>query len=275
MRVGTILSINEIKDILVEELENLHEFCNNNGIRYYLSGGTLLGAIRHQGFIPWDDDIDLIMPRSDYMRFIELTKHGMGENYRVFSSYTNNHHVYPFIKVCDKRTKLREFRHKNADGMGVFIDIFPMDGISDEQTVADKQLTKILFLRTCLKYACTSVFTSTNFLLTLPRLIIIGLCKAVGCNRIIRLIETLAVSSDFDTSDMAAVLVWGYKQKERIPRSIFEPQVLVKFENKSFYTTSGYDTYLSNLYGDYRMLPPEAKRIRKHDYEVVWSSEIQ
>lgn len=269
---GNEISIEEIKALLVEALQSFHDFCEENGLRYYLSGGTLLGAIRHGGFIPWDDDIDLIMPRPDYIKFIGMTKDGLKGHYSVQSVYSDKKYIYPFVKVCDTRTSLLEFRHKNSTGSGIFIDIFPMDGISDDDVDFGKQLKKILFLRKLSKYAGTAIYHSDNLLLTLPRLLVVGLCKLVGSARINKKIDRVAQSLDFSVQEKVAVVVWGYDKREKNDKAKFLPRQKAKFEGKEFWISAGYDTYLRGLYGDYMKLPPEQDRVRKHDYVVYWKT---
>jgi lipopolysaccharide cholinephosphotransferase len=268
------IPVETVKKLLLEELSAFHDFCERNNLRYYLSGGTLLGAIRHGGFIPWDDDIDLIMPRPDYDRLIDISKNGINDAYSVQSFHTDKKYIYPFAKLCDIRTNLIETRHRHSEGSGIFIDIFPMDGISSNDQDFNRQLRGISRLRRLGKYAGTSVYTSKNVLLTIPRLLVILVCKCVGSYRINRAIENMAAGRDFNAETNAAVVVWGYKRKEKIRREVFLPRIKVSFEGKEFWTTGGYHEYLSNLYGDYMKLPPIQEQTRQHDYQVYWKKTI-
>ena len=112
----------QLKNVQIDMLEAFHNFCNENGIRYFLDAGSLLGAIRHDGFIPWDDDIDLGMPRADYDKAIELGKNGFGGHYRIM---TEKEGIYPFAKVIDTNTLMIEFPNTHRNEIGVFIDLFP------------------------------------------------------------------------------------------------------------------------------------------------------
>ena len=118
----------EIKKVQLDMLEAFAKFCNQNGLRYFLDAGSLLGAIRHDGFIPWDDDIDLGMPRLDYDRAILLGKDGFGNHYRIM---TEKEGIYSFAKVIDTRTEMIEFPETHRNKIGVYMDLFPKDGVQD------------------------------------------------------------------------------------------------------------------------------------------------
>ena len=133
------ISLDELKSIQLDLLQKTADFCENNGLRYFLCGGTLLGAIRHKGYIPWDDDIDIAMPRQDYDRFVKIFNHP--ENYyQVVNLETNAEYAYAFAKVYDNRTILKEL-HYPGDTFGVYIDILPADGVKDAA-----QIKKIMLL---------------------------------------------------------------------------------------------------------------------------------
>jgi lipopolysaccharide cholinephosphotransferase len=262
------VSMDEARPMLLATLCAFRDICDRHSLRYYLSGGTLLGAIRHGGFIPWDDDIDVIMPRPDYDRLIELSREEPFGRYALLASETNGAHIYPFAKFCDSKTVLIEDRHSNAEGMGVFIDIFPMDGVSDDMVEYKRQLRKISFWNRLGKYAGTSVWTSKNPLLVAPRFLVVVACKAIGCKAINRRVSWLAKVRPFSESRCVAVVVWGYGTRERIEREAFEPRRVAKFEGDEFSISEGFDAYLRNLYGDYMSLPPVESRVRKHDFSV-------
>jgi lipopolysaccharide cholinephosphotransferase len=129
----------ELKSIQLDLLQKTADFCEANGIRYFLCGGTLLGAIRHKGYIPWDDDIDIVMPRPDYERFCK-TFNQPDSVYKVKSLLTHPDYACAFAKVYDNRTMLKELHYKGVH-FGVYIDVLPVDGVKDSA-----QIKKIMFL---------------------------------------------------------------------------------------------------------------------------------
>ncbi len=125
-----IEDIQELRQIQMGILDEVHQFCEANGLRYFLSSGTLIGAVRHKGYIPWDDDIDIYMPRQDYEQFLQTYSDTKG-TYRAINPATEPHYYYTFAKVVDQRTRMVE---KETEGyeIGVYMDIFPVDYVTED-----------------------------------------------------------------------------------------------------------------------------------------------
>ena len=146
-----ICNLSEIKKIELDILRAFRSFCEKNSLRYFLAYGTLLGAVRHGGFIPWDDDIDVAMPRTDYERFL---KEFRDERYEVYD-LSKKGYFYPFAKLCDTTTVLiEEMSVKNS--IGVYIDIFPMDGIADNDQSQHSKAKRLMKLQ---QHKCISLRT--------------------------------------------------------------------------------------------------------------------
>ena len=136
-----VIDLEELKIIQIEILDEVHNFCLEKGITYFLSSGTLIGAIRHRGYIPWDDDIDLYMPRKDYERFLKIFNQ-ISENCRVLSLSTDKKYALAYAKV--ERLGTRMIEHvDNPMEMGVNIDVFPIDGVPDSETERERYFAKI------------------------------------------------------------------------------------------------------------------------------------
>jgi lipopolysaccharide cholinephosphotransferase len=268
--VNKRISLAEIKKIELDLLKNVVKVCKENNLRYFLAGGTLLGAIRHQGFIPWDDDIDVLMPRKDYMQLINIFKRENKKNMKMFSANTNNDYYYTFLKVVDTRTKMFINERLPLKDFGVCIDIFPMDGLPENQ------LETILLLKIIRHYnkirATASMLRFPNYgwYKIVPKRFYYLFSKHVGYKKPIQKIEELATKYDFETCDYIGCLVWGYGIKEKISKKSFESTVEVQFEDGYYDAPIGYDEYLTNLYGDYLQLPSEEKRVSHHNYEAYW-----
>ena len=129
----------ELKSIELNILKDIHTFCEMNNLTYYLCGGTLLGAVRHRGFIPWDDDIDIFMPRVDYDRF--LTEYA-SKQYTVLCHKNTQGYYLPFAKVVDKSTRIEETLVKSIPNCGVYVDVFPIDGFSNNVDTAKSMVKK-------------------------------------------------------------------------------------------------------------------------------------
>ena len=127
------ISADELKEIQLNLLNNIDHFCKSNGIQYFLAYGTLIGAIRHDGFIPWDDDIDIAMPRPDYDRFIKKFN-AYSKDYQVEDYSITDNYPTPFAKVIDTRTEMRMTLY-NQRSSGVYIDVFPIDGIGNANQI--------------------------------------------------------------------------------------------------------------------------------------------
>ena len=260
------ISIEEAKKIQLEILKKVAAFCDENGLRYFIYYGTYLGAIRHKGFIPWDDDIDICMPRADYEKFMDTFK---CENLDVYTWRKDNKALLPFGKVYDIRTEVKE----NADfgeTFGINIDIFPMDGLpSDEK----KRKSRVSYMKRCqaMQIGATLIDPSKR---SAKRRMQINLIKA--CYKVFhikhyhtgRTIEH-AKKYDFDKSEFVAVLVWGYGQREVVRRDSIFPLRKIQFEDGEFWAP-GTDESLVNAFGDYMQLPPVEQQHYKHLPQMFW-----
>lgn len=258
------MSLEEMKSIELEMLIHIDKFCKEHNICYSLCGGTLLGAIRHQGFIPWDDDIDIFMPRPDYQRFIALYNN-FHPRFTLQNIYNDDSYYFLHSKVYDNRTVLVESSACN----GVFIDIFPIDGLP-EYSECQKYYDRMMCLVHRLAKTSKVYKYKENFLY---HYISYGLKRIIYPSRkkiICQLDEMFSQYPFYESQYAGAIVARRYRLKEHMESSIFKQYSSVKFEGHFFSVIKEYDVYLRNIYGNYMDLPPVEKRVSHHNFVVYW-----
>ncbi len=270
------LSTKEIQDLSLDILEDIHQFCKSNGIKYSLAYGSLIGAIRHHGFIPWDDDIDIFMPRQEYERFCQSYR---SDKYKLICEsnpgyYLNYGRVYDYRKTTIK-TKLPFADH--YDG-GVWVDVFPMDGADDNH---DRFVEKMRKLQRCwylqLRYRnalgpVRNIFEAPNvkdfcILLTLKLFFPIKK-KLMEVNTILRKeARQYAFGETSRWSDFCCINV---KDNNYHLVQEFDEVSEVEFDGHKAFILNGYDHVLRRRYGDYMQLPPENQRKSRHGHVTFY-----
>ena len=262
---NTPLSLEEVKKIEFNILSEFVSFCDTNNLMYYLGYGTLLGAIRHKGFIPWDDDIDVLMPRPDYDNFMKLTGYNPLKTNLETRLYRDCIHpnIYPFAKVVDTSTIVYEKGKAKKNISGLWIDIFPLDGYPEDRAAAQKLFNHYKTLRDFQDLATTNPFYVNQNLLKkiIKTFFIAPLVKLYGIKKLCKKIDLLAQTYSIEECQKVADFTWGDNIDSYLLKSEMEPAAQVEFEGKSFKAPAGWQQYLTRLYGDYMQLPPESQRI--------------
>lgn len=261
------LSLQEIKEIEFELLKMFDAFCAENNIRYFLSHGTLLGAIRYKKFIPWDDDIDLLIPREDYNRMLKLFQDS--ERYRLFAFEKDEEYLYPFAKLCDMTTRKVETDINNGVELGLDIDLFPLDHWDNDLEKAKQEAKRIKKTMFYLSLSKLGKADSLNPVKRFVKGIAMGGCKLVGSKHFIRKIQKASFRPEQKGSSYLGCKAWCvYGARGIIPAEAFTDTVDVEFEGKMFPAPVDYDTYLSCLFGDYLPEPPVEKRKTHHSFKA-------
>lgn len=254
------LSLSEIKAKSCEILQYFSCFCQVHNIRFYLSNGTLLGAIKYGGFIPWDDDIDVFIPRHDYDRFIEVYQDS--HQYKLFSHEKNPKYKYPFAKLCDMDTLKIETNIDNGVQIGIGIDIFPLDSCSKHILLPNVQRKIRRYQIGCI----LSKYTSSKGKPIYKRFVIFC-CKVIGYDFFHRELEKIIKNEISLGTEYSGCLMWPiYGEREIISADVFSDVTEVEFEGKKYPAPIGYDIYLRSLYGDYEKDPPIEKQKSHHKY---------
>lgn len=252
---------------MIDTLAEFDKFCRKNNLRYFLIGGTLLGAIRHKGFIPWDDDIDIGMPQNDYDKFKK--KYINNESYYFIDCFANKNFYLPFGKFCSNRIDLHENLNTKVH-IGAYIDIFPFNFIKDSN---QKKLQKYMTYDTFSKKLMNLKYVSTSGKSFIKK-IILCFCHIVypfSLNQISKkkIRQSKKFISKTETVSYGNLFgAWGLKEISKF--EYFKEVIDVEFEGKKYYAPSGYDSYLKGLYGDYMTLPPVEKRITHHSFTAYF-----
>ncbi len=257
------LSEQEVRHVELGILDYINSICKEHKIEYFLDYGTLLGAIRHKGFIPWDDDIDICMKREDYERFVSIIAKEENPNYKLLSMDTAPSYYYEFGKVVDTRTILNETETIELPGMGVWVDVFPKDNLPRHHGFLKWVVTVLVV---CRVFAVYKKFPSKHSALFYPVWVI---SRLIGYKPFLRLSRRLSMVAKKKTTPYIGDLRDLTAKQYAWDKEMFSESVLVSFEGKEYPAPKNWDGYLKGLYGDYMKLPPEDKRI-PHSFEAYW-----
>jgi lipopolysaccharide cholinephosphotransferase len=261
------LTLQELKEIEFDILKVFDDFCKENNIRYFLAYGTLLGAIRYKKFIPWDDDVDLLIPREDYDRMITLFKDT--ERYRLFAFEKDPEYLYPFAKLCDMTTRKDEFGYENGIALGVDIDLFPLDAWDDDlekAIIEAKRINKLMFY---LGLSKLKKADSANPIKRAVKRMLMAWCKLLGSKHFLRKIQKETCKEWQKGNAYVGAKSWCvYGERGIIPAEAFADSVDIEFEGRMFPAPVGYDKYLTCLYGNYLPEPPKEKQKTHHSFKA-------
>lgn len=255
-----ITDIHELRQIQMGILDEVHQYCEAHGLRYFLSSGTLIGAVRHKGYIPWDDDIDIYMPRKDYEQFLREFKGS--EQFKLLNPAKEPHYYYTFAKVVDLRTRMVEDETEGFE-IGVFMDIFPVDYVTGNLQERERvfKLKKLLYkIRRC-KISNSNPLQSRLAYIVYKYL-------PLSVKQIERKIRRLIVLEE-PTHTVCNMTEAGPKMKGCFPAADVATSIDIEFEGKLYKTMVGYKDYLERTYGDYMTLPPVEQRVT-HKFEAYW-----
>lgn len=261
------MSLRDIQNFSLEILADVHDFCEKNHICYSLAYGTLIGAIRHQGFIPWDDDVDIMMPRNDYEKFCNQYSSDR------YSLIQGDKSYLAFARVCDtQKTFVKSHVKWCKEETGVWIDIFPVDGVESDISAFKnriKKMTRLWNMQLSCRCALDSLKYQKGVVMKFKQ--IVKKAFIFNSDMPIKILNGIlrrrAKEVDFETClfwSQLACLDDGVRNYQN--KADFSSTILMNFEGRQFRVLNGYDNFLVKIYGDYMTLPPAEQCVPKTSF---------
>lgn len=265
------LKLEEIKQISLEGLDFVDRICKENDLNYCLAFGTLLGAVRHKGFIPWDDDIDIWMTRDNYNKFIKIVEKMDDKNWEILS-HNNKGYYFKWAKICNKKTVLEPSRFFSGLKYGISIDIFPiepitaysfMDAFAKTMKIYRNQLLYSSIIR-----ASTNGIVGNKLIFTIKKVYFKFITLFINYHNVLSKLENdmnKKVVGDYNyyvTPFCSFFLIFSKNEMEN-----FE---YTTFEGNEYPISKDYDKILERIYGNYMKLPPKDKRVTNHTYKAYY-----
>ena len=267
IRYQEVTDVREIQQMELGIMEYIHEVCNKIGVKYFLAYGSLIGAVRHQGFIPWDDDMDICMLRDDYEKLQDYLIANPSERYQVMSYKNNRNYVYPFMKVMDNQTYLIEEDVRIDSNMGIYVDIFPVDGYEDDQAFKDK-MTTIIKKRQLSCYTFKGITNKKSFINSLIRYASVIAFYFTDTNIYVKQIDELAKSRKVEDYELVDYLIYKDMNKPVWKREWLKDVTFGNFEGRDFLIPVNFHELLTSDYGNYMQLPPVEQQVSHHDFRL-------
>ena len=260
----------KLRAVELEITDEISRICEKHNINWFLVGGSLLGAVRHKGFIPWDDDIDIGMMRKDYDLFIKYAQEELSNKYYLDCFETNKDYYLPFAKLRKNNTIFDEEENHNLNNhKGIYVDIIPIDNASGEDNIRQKFQAIMVRSITCTMFYKNKI-RPLKKLRYKPMVVILSI---FGKHKLMEMQDKIMRMYKDDNSEYVVILSGSYNyKKETNKRSIYFPVKMLPFEDRKYPGIKDYDTYLSKIYGNYMALPPKEKRVNHMPLEIIFDT---
>ena len=269
-----LISMEDVQKGSLEILKRIDEICEQLNLKYCLAYGTLIGAARHKGFIPWDDDVDIMMPRKDYDSLVQYFINHKEElkPFEIINPQVNNKCPYTISRISDSRYQL-DVDNENNYGIGLFVDVYPLDGVGNtvEEYSREKNISSrfasMCFLSTRQKVKRENTKSMLKYIIKFPAFVV---AKILGKKFFMKRLYDMAAKCDYDNSKYIGCIIWASDDGLRgiFPKEWFNEMIEIEFEGVNFKAPKEYDKVLTHGYGDYMKLPPEKDRIAHHYYDA-------
>lgn len=269
-KINKVNELNEVQIAAKKIVEELISVCEENQIRYFVLGGTLLGCVRHKGFIPWDDDIDIGFPRDDYERLLKILEN----NKFVLTSYqTDETHISYFAKLTSDEIKVIKHRGEHDVELSVWVDLFPIDGMPVSEFKRKLYVKRVMFYKLLYKFSLIDNIMydkhrgfKHNLLIWFGKTF--RLHKILNYKKILDKIDRLLKKYSYEDSEYVANLMGAWSEREIFPKSYYDNLVEYPFEDIRLVGSAEYDKILTQMYGDY-MTPPDEGNRNHHNTEMA------
>lgn len=268
-------NLRKLHQLELDMMLEIDKICKENNLIYYLMGGTLIGAVRHKGFIPWDDDIDLGMPRPDYEKFLKIAPQAFSQEYGILTPYNSKKYKFTFTKVINKKMRLLYKNSRNENKWNIWIDIFPLDSMPENRVHFLLRKYYLLYRRGMVMLsAFDDVVSQEKKKRPLYERLLMFAGKHIDFSRILNTnkeiikFDKALKKYDFKKGPYMVNAMGLYKFKTVFERAVYGKPTFLEFEGHMLRVPEQYDYFLKRLYGDYMKLPPENKRDH-HKIEFV------
>ena len=272
-----------VQELTIFTLKTFMEYCEKYNLRYYFTGGALIGVFRHKGFIPWDDDIDIGMPRNDFDRFHELLKKDMPKGFGICNRYTDSNWHFAMSQFIDLESEIEIHLAEQPRKAHIWLDVFPLDGLPNNRILRWIRVKNILFHRYMVQVANISTQVDANRSRPKLEMMILDfyrkvpVSKIINTNKTINKLEKILRKTDFDKTEWCGNMLGRYRAREVVKREWFGKPIQGLFENIQENIPENSDAILKALYGNYMKMPPEKDRVA-HNVKIlkcrnIWENE--
>ena len=264
------IGIEEIHAITLDLMDVFHGICEQNGLVYYLNYGTLLGAVRNGGFIPWDDDCDVMMPRADYDRLLALLEDSRTGRYRLITRGNTPYYYNGIARFCDMKYLYQTELDVKQYEQGVFIDVYPLDACGETEEETDKAHLPVRKLNARYMVYCNkrSLTSRARTLVRIPYHYFLHLRYGKRFGKKIEQMTKDIIYSRFSSDSKHVGIYWESRDFRLIPRAWLAERILWPFEGRQYWIPKEYDRFLTLQYGDYMTPPPAEEQVATHSYSI-------